>query len=43
MEGVHSYLKMKTAMNAVMAANRFKAMQASKKKDKGGAAEAAVS
>ena len=31
MEAVHSYLKMKTAMNAVLAANRFKAMQANKK------------
>ena len=32
MEEVHSYLKMKTAMNAVLAANKFKAMQGNKKK-----------
>lgn len=32
LEAINSYLKMKTAMNAVLAANRFKAMQAGKKK-----------
>ena len=44
MEAVHSYLKMKTAMNAVLAANRFKAMQANKKSraSKEGAGETAV-
>ena len=45
MEEVHSYLKMKTAMNAVLAANKFKAMQSKKKKESkdDNAATAAVS